>query len=88
LIREHTKKKTQGAAGHGVGDEQVAENMGAGVVDFAAVMVPDGDSSSDAGYQATDEHEDGDDEVLGPRRDFGSDGVRNLMQRRIQARLV
>jgi hypothetical protein len=57
LIRKHTKKKkTQGAAGHGVGDEQVAENMGAGVVDFAAVMVPDGDSSSDAGYQATHEH--------------------------------
>jgi hypothetical protein len=31
-------KKTQGAAGHGVGDEQVVENMGAGVVEFAAVM--------------------------------------------------
>jgi hypothetical protein len=64
----------QDAAGHAVGEEQVAENMFAGVVDFAAGMVAleDGDSSSDAGYQATDEHEDGDDEVLGPRRDFSS----------------
>ncbi|KAM0931874.1 hypothetical protein ACQ4PT_000135 [Festuca glaucescens] len=42
----------EGATGHAVGEEQVAENMGAGAVDFADVMVPleDGDSSSEAGY--------------------------------------
>lgn len=47
-------------------DEQVVENMVAGVVDFAAVMVPleDGDSNSGAGYHAIDEDEDGDDELL------------------------
>ncbi|KAM0931938.1 hypothetical protein ACQ4PT_000025 [Festuca glaucescens] len=80
----------EGAAGHAVGEEQVAENMGAGAVDFADVMVPleDGDSSSEAGYQAIDEHEDGDDEVVGPRRGFIGDGVRNLMQRQVRARLV
>ncbi|KAM0830185.1 hypothetical protein ACQ4PT_066373 [Festuca glaucescens] len=80
----------EGAAGHAVGEEQVAENMGDGAVDFADVMVPleDGDSSSEVGYQATDKHEDGDDEVVGPRRGFVGDGVRNLMQRRVRARLV
>jgi hypothetical protein len=47
--------------------------MGAGVVDFAAVMFPlkDGDSNSDAGYHIIDEDEHGDDELLST---FGNDG--------------
>jgi hypothetical protein len=45
-----------------------------------------GDSSSDAGYQYVDEEED---EVLSRRRRrHGGGDVRNLMQRRVRARLV
>jgi hypothetical protein len=68
-------------------DEHVADSMGAGGVEVAAGQVPleDGDSSSDAGYQGVDE---GGDEVLSHRRRFGHDGVRNLMQRRVRARLL
>ena len=53
----------QGAAGHAVGEEQ---SGGEHVCRRRRLCSRDGpgDSSSDAGYQATDEHEDGDDEVL------------------------
>jgi hypothetical protein len=61
--------------------------MGAGVRELAAgvVQLEDGDSSSDAGYQGVDE---GEDEVVSHRQRFGDDGVRNLLQRRVRARLV
>jgi hypothetical protein len=66
--------------------ERVDDNIGGAVVLLGDVEpeLHDGDSSSDAGYQGVD---DGRDEVLGPRRRHGEDGVRNLLQRRVRARL-
>jgi hypothetical protein len=43
-----------------------------------------GESTSDAGYQDVDESND---KVLSRGRRNGDDGVRNLMQRRVRARL-
>jgi hypothetical protein len=65
LILEHML--VQIAPVNFVEDEHVADNMDGGGVQIAARMVEleDGDSSSDAGFQAADE---GDDEGLTNRR--------------------
>jgi hypothetical protein len=57
----------------------VADNIGGGNVLLTAM-----DSTSDAGYQDVDES---DDEVLSRRRRNKDNGVLNLMQRRVRARL-
>jgi hypothetical protein len=67
-----------------VEDEHVADNMDGGGVATAAEL-DDRHSTSYAGYQAADE---GEDEVLSNRRQVGGDGVRNLAQRRVRARLA
>jgi hypothetical protein len=52
----------------------------------AVPELEDGDSSSDAGHQ--DDEVGAEEEVVGPRRRHGEDdGVRNLLQRRVRARL-
>jgi hypothetical protein len=64
----------------------VADNIDGGGVQLAAVEaeLDDGDFSSDAGYQDVDE---GDAEVLSRQRRNDYNSTRNLMQRRVRARL-
>jgi hypothetical protein len=68
--------------------EHVADNIVGGVVQLGAAEpeLEDGDSYSDAGHR--DDEDGAEEEVLGPRRRHGEDGgVRNLLQRRVRARL-
>lgn len=60
--------------------------MAPGGVELATVLVSleDGGPSLDAGYQAVDEGDDGNSEVLAT----GNDGVRNMMQRWLRVRFV
>ena len=71
------------------GDEagQVADNIIGGAVaeQGDGVQLEDGDSSSEAGFQAFD---DGGDEVLSDRRRRAYGPVRNIVQRRVRARRV
>jgi hypothetical protein len=65
--------------------EHVADNIGPGQLVALEAELADGDSSSDTGYKADDED---DDEVVSPRWHNGGSIVRNLMQRRVRARLI
>jgi hypothetical protein len=71
-------------AANGDEAEHVADNVGGDDVQLATVdaKLAIGDSTSDVGYQATDESED---EVLSRRRCNIEDVIRNLMQRRVRA---
>jgi hypothetical protein len=66
--------------------DYVDDNIGGRGSELAGAHVDleDGDSSSDAGYQADDE---GEAEVLSNGRRIWENGVRNILQRRVRARL-